>query len=162
MTERSLSITLSAIILIIIAGWFIIAGALPILGVDTGYDSITVGGAIMYLYFGFDIDAQILYWLFPVLGVLGIIVGFLLLGGKGRGLGVISYLVTLALAALGLIVVFAFAGVDTATGMWGYISDAFKSADVIAALGYVLEPLLITVGSLLGLLFLVFGKRKKK
>ncbi|MCL1984657.1 MAG: hypothetical protein FWG58_04600 [Methanomassiliicoccaceae archaeon] len=160
MAGRSFSIILSAFILVIIGGWFIIAALLPILGIETGYESITVAGAIMYLYFGYDVDVQILYWLFPVLGLLGFFVGFRLFAGKGRGLGIIAYLVTLILSVLGLIVVFAFSGVDTAEGMWEYVIDALKSGDVVATLGYVLEPLLIAAGSAIGLLLLIFGKKE--
>jgi len=160
MAGRSISIMFSAIILIIIGGWFIVASLLPIFEIDLGYYSITVSGAIMYLYFGLEIDVQFLQWLFPVLGVLGFVVGFLLLGGKGRGFGLIAYLVTLILAVLGLLVVFAFMGVDTADGMWKYLVEALKSGDVIAALGYLLEPLLIILGSIFGLLMLLAGKTK--
>jgi len=162
MTIRSVSLKLSAIILIVIGGWFIIASLLPILEIETGYESVTVGGAIMYLYFGLGIDAEILYWLFPVLGVLSFAVGFLLLGGKGRGFGKILYSITLSLAVLGLIIIFAFIGIDTAEGMWGYISEAFKDADIIGALGIVLEPLLIVIGSVVGIILIMIGKAAEK
>ncbi|MCL1904796.1 MAG: hypothetical protein FWG19_01560 [Methanomassiliicoccaceae archaeon] len=158
MAGRSFSIILSALIILVIGGWFIIAALLPILEIETGYESITVGGAIQYLYFQFDIDVRILLWVFPVLGLLGFFVGFRLFTGKGRGLGIIAYLVTLILSVFGLIVVFAFSGVDTATGMWEYVIEALKSGDVVATLGYVLEPLLIAAGSVIGLLLLLAGK----
>jgi len=159
MAGSSLSLKLSAIILILIGGWFIIAALLPLLDIDLGYYSITVSGAIMYLYFGLGIEnAELLQWIFPVLGILGFVVGLSLLKGKGRGHGFLSYSVTLSLSILGLIVLFAFMGIDDATGYWEYISEAFKSDDIIAALGVVFEPLLIAAGSVVGLILLTLGK----
>lgn len=163
MAGRSFSIILSALILIVIGGWFIITSLLPLLDIDVGgYYSVTTQGVIFYLYFSDIItDVKILQWIFPVLGVLGVLTGFMLLGGKGRGLGIVAYIVTLILAVLGIIVVFAFMGIDTLTGYWEYLKDAFTSGDIITALGYLLEPLLITVGSIIGLIAVLVGKTKQ-
>jgi hypothetical protein len=161
MAGRSLSLTLSAIILMVIGGWFIITSLLPILDIDLGYYSVTVSGAIFYLYFGLEFtNAELLQYLFPVLGVLGLVVGFLLLGGKGRGFGFIAYIVTLALAILGLITVFAFMGMSTGDEYWDFIAGALKSGNIIDALGAVFEPLLIAVASVFGIVMLMIGKSK--
>jgi len=161
MAGSSLSIKLSAIILIIIGGWFIVAALLPMFEIYTDWVSPTVAFASRYLFFGGYIqDPNIIMWIFPVLGVLGFVVGFLLLGGKGKLFGIIAYIVTLVLAALGLLLIFGFMGESTIGGIWQTLIDAIKSGDILTTLSFLIEPLLIIVGSLFGLLMLLAGKTK--
>jgi len=161
MAGSSLSIKLSAIILIIIGGWFIVAALLPMFEIYTEWVSPTVAFASLYLYLSdFISDPNIILWIFPVLGVLGFLVGFLLLGGKGRILGFIAYGVTLSLAVLGILLIFGFMGVDTAAGIWETLVDAIKSGDILTTLSFLLEPVLIIAGSAVGMFMLMIGKTK--
>jgi len=159
MAGASFALKLSAIILIIIGGWFIVAALLPIYEIDIGWASPTVSFAGIYLYLsGYITNPDIIIWIFPVLGVLGFLVGFLLLSGKGRGLGFVAYSVTLTLSVLGAILIFGLMGVDTPSGVWETVVDAIQSGDILTTLSFLIEPLLIIVGSVVGMLMLMIGK----
>jgi len=161
MAGASFALKLSAIILVIIGGWFIVAALLPMFEIYTDWVSPTVVFASLYLYLsGYITNPDIIMWIFPVLGVLGFLVGFLLLSGKGRFFGFVAYGVTLTLAVLGAILIFGLIGVETPTGMWETVVDAIQSGDILTTLSFLIEPLLIIVGSVVGMFMLMIGKTK--
>jgi len=161
MAGASFALKLSAIILVIIGGWFIIAALLPMFEIYTDWVSPTVVFAGLYLYLsGYITNPDIIMWIFPVLGVLGFVVGFLLLSGKGRFFGFVAYCVTLTLAVLGALLIFGLLGVDTPAGIWETVIDAIQSGDILTTMSFLIEPLLIIVGSVVGTLMLMIGKAK--
>jgi len=161
MAERSIALTIAAVILMIIGGWFIVAALLPIFDIYTGWVSPTVVFAGLYLYIsGFITNPDIILWIFPVLGILGFLIGALLLKGKGRALGSLAYGVTLSLAVLGIILIFGLIGAGSVSEMWETVINAIQSGDILTTLSFLIEPLLIIVGSLIGMVMLMIGRTK--
>ena len=161
MAGKSFSFILSAVMLIIIGGWLIIAGLLPIIGIDLGYYSTTVVAVSVYIMLETGIYAYFMWYIYPLVGALAFVTGLMLFKGKGKGLGIILYLITLVLAVLGVLFMFKLAGYTSGDEIWEFFKNALNSGDILAAIGILLEPILIILGSALGLLLLIAGKADK-
>lgn len=163
MAGRSFSLLLSALILIAIGAWFIIATILPeFFEVETGYHSVTVDAAFAYIDAKYAVDVRMLRWVFPMIGISAFFAGLSLLGGRGRIRGFIAFIATLAIAVMGLIFLFLMSGIAEGDlhGYWGFFRAAFTSGDIVGSLGYFLEPTLMAVGSVIGLLAVMIGKKE--
>ncbi|MCL2143348.1 MAG: hypothetical protein FWH44_03710 [Methanomassiliicoccaceae archaeon] len=152
-------VTLTALFLIIIGGWFIMNSLLPILDLGDPF-SLTVAAAIFFLYFGLDMtasQAELLYYLFPIVGTLSFIAGILLLTKNGRLMAKLMLMIITILSGLALILCFALMGIDVSDpeGTLGIFKSAFEDGDLVALLMPVAEILLILVASILGTIFMI-------
>ena len=156
-------VTLTALFLIVIGGWFVMNSLLPILDLGDSF-SLTVAASAFYLYIKLEMTAEmakLFYYLFPIIGALSFIAGIALLSKKGRVFSKVMLFVLLAVSVMALIFCFALMGCSDPNSFLGMFKDSFESGSLTDLLRPIAEPLLIFFAALFGTIFM-FGKSVKE